>query len=340
MEPKITRRLLGWAGEQRALSREAIDASLELSGLRPGITEWWDLAVRAMLTAGVLSLAAGVIFLVAYNWQKLGLYGRFAMIELPLLLTLILAWIIGIDRLTGKLALLLAVFLTGALLALLGQTYQTGADLYELFLTWTALTVPWAIACRWEPCWALWLLIANFAAALYAERASHGLFGLLSPSLGFTPWAIPFLLNIVAYVAADMLSRGKRWGFGARWLPRALAAAAMLFGTLIMILRITRLRGFEDSPWVVASEVLLFVAVSVGLFVYAHRRRDDLFPFAALGLAWVVVTATFLGRMLEEQHAGSWALVLIALYVIAASGAFVKAITVIDRRWKLKEAAK
>ncbi|SRR6266567_3110519 len=339
MELKITRRLLGWAGEKRALSREAIDASLKLSGLRPGIAEWRDLAVRTMMTAGVLSLAAGVIFLVAYNWQKLGLYGRFAMIELPLLLALIVAWVVGIHRLPGKLALIMAVFLTGALLALFGQTYQTGADVHELFLAWAALTVPWAIACQWEPCWALWLLIANFAAALYAERALHGFLGLLSPSLGLTPWAIPFALNVVAYVVVETLSRGKKWGFGATWLPRALIAASMLFGTLIMILRITRIRGSEDPSWVVASEIFLFIAISAGLFVYAYRRRDDLFPFAAVGLAWLVVTATFVGRILDEQHAGSWALIVIALYLIAASSVVVKAILWIDRRWRRQEAA-
>src|SRR5258708_33715465 len=219
MELKVTRRLVGWAGGQRSLSREAIGASLELSGLRPGVAEWRDLAVRTMMTAGVLSLAAGVIFLVAYNWQKLGVYGRFAMIELPLLLALILAWAIGIDRLAGKLALIMAVFLTGALLALFGQTYQTGADASELFFTWAVLAVPWAIACRWEPCWALWLLIANFAGTLYAERALHGFFGLLSPSLGFTPWAIPFFLHVAAYVVVEILSQRKKWGFCARWLP-------------------------------------------------------------------------------------------------------------------------
>jgi uncharacterized membrane protein len=339
MDLHITRRLLGWAGEQRALSHEAIEASLEVSGLRPGIAEWRDFAVRVMQAAGVLSLAAGAVFLVAYNWQSLGVYGRFATLELPLLLALALAWAKGVDRLSGRLALLLSVFLTGALLALFGQTYQTGADLYELFLVWALLAVPWTIACRWSPCWALWFLVLNVAASLYAEQAGIVFFGLLSPRLGLTPWALPFFLNVVAYGAVETLSRAKKWGFGDRWLGRGLMAAAMAFGTFITILRITRMFGFEDSPGVAALEVLLYIAASAGLFAYANWRREDLFPFAVLGLSWVVATTTLIGRLMVEHDAGFWALFIIALYVIGASSAAVKAITWIGRRWKVQEAA-
>jgi uncharacterized membrane protein len=338
MDIHVTRRLLAWAGEQRTLSREAIDASLEVSGLRPGIAEWRDFAVRAMQAAGVLSLAAGAVFLVAYNWQSLGVYGRFAALELPLLLALSLAWAKGVDRLSGRLALLLSVFLTGALLALFGQTYQTGADLYELFLMWALLTIPWTIACRWSPCWALWLLILNVAATLYAAQG-FAFFGLLSPRLGLTPWALPFFLNVIAYGAVETLSPGKKWGFGESWLGRGLMAAAMAFGTFIVILRISRMFGFEDSPGIAWLEVLLFIAASAGLFVYAHWRREDLFPFAVLGLSWVVATTTFIGRLMFEHDAGFWALFIIALYVIGASSAAVKAITWIGRRWKVQEAA-
>ena len=81
-----------------------------------------------MRFAAVLSLAAGAVFLVAFNWQDLGLYARFAMVEALLLAALIFAWVKGTDQVAGKLALMLAVLLTGALLALFGQTYQTGAN--------------------------------------------------------------------------------------------------------------------------------------------------------------------------------------------------------------------
>jgi hypothetical protein len=62
---QITRRLLSRGASQGVLSREAIDAALELTGLRPGRAEWREFA--AMRLAGMLSLAAGLVFLIAFN---------------------------------------------------------------------------------------------------------------------------------------------------------------------------------------------------------------------------------------------------------------------------------
>ncbi len=47
---------------------------------------------------------------------------------------------------TSRQALLLAIALNiGALLALVGQTYQTGADPWQLFSTWALMLVPLAV---------------------------------------------------------------------------------------------------------------------------------------------------------------------------------------------------
>ena len=53
-------------------------------------------------------------------------------------------------RFVGRGAVFLAFIATGALLALFGQTYQTGADVYELFLTWALLGLPLVVAAQWS----------------------------------------------------------------------------------------------------------------------------------------------------------------------------------------------
>ena len=45
----------------------------------------------------------------------------------------------------GKAALLAASLFVGALLALIGQIYQTGADTFEMFAAWAALILPWVL---------------------------------------------------------------------------------------------------------------------------------------------------------------------------------------------------
>ena len=333
MDPQIDRRLLARVAAQQKLSREAVDQALALSGLRPLMAERRMFALRAMKFAGVLSLAAGMIFLVAFNWQELGIYGRFAMAELPIVLALVVAWKKGTAGLSGKLAMMLAVLLTGALLALAGQTYQTGADVYELFLGWAFLTMPWTIACRYAPCWALWLVVMNTGVALYSGSAHLGLFTFLWPERWrWTPWALPFLFNLAAYVTVEALASRKGWGFSERWLRRGLMAIAMAFGTAVMVYQLLESK-YAMAP-AAGLEVFLFLGASVGFFVFAYTRRDDLFAFAVLALSWVVVTTTLVGRTMIDAHAGVGSLFLIALYVIGASSAAVIGISHIARQWK------
>lgn len=314
-----------------------MDAALDVAGLRPSRTEWREFAVRAMRLAGVLSFAAGMVFLVAFNWQNLGAYARFAVVEIPLLAAFVMAWIKGMDGLPGKLALMLAVLLTGALLALFGETYQTGADVYELFLGWAMLALPWVIACRYAPCWALWLLIANTAAGLYTQTAGRDwLFALFLDRWQWSPWSLLFLLDLLLYLTIVSLSRWKELGLSEGWLRRGVMAVAMAFGTFAMIFRIVGGGETTNGSSAAALEVLLFLAASAAFAVHAFSRKEDLFNFAVLALSWIAVTTTLLGRAMVEDRAGVGSLLIIAMYVIGTSTAAMKGISYLARQWRLE----
>lgn len=314
-----------------------MDAALDLAGLRPKPSQWRDFAVRAMRFAGVLSLAAGMVFFVAFDWQNLGLYGRFAIVQIPLLAAWIIAWIKGLDKLSGKLSLMLAVLLTGALLALFGQTYQTGADVYELFLGWAALALPWVIACRYAPCWALWLLLANAAVGLYSQTSRFGWTGrLFLEDWQWSPWFLPFLLDLLLYVTVVSLARWPELGLSENWLRRGVMALAMMFGTFAMVYRVAG----EGSPRSAALEILLFLVASGAFAAYAYARKEDLFNFAVLALSWIVVSTTLLGRAMIAGNAGIGALLFIALYLIATSTGAVKGISYLGRQWKVEGTAR
>jgi len=60
-------------------------------------------------------------------------------------------------------------FTVGGMLALYGQTYQTGANTYELFLVWAFLITPWALIARLPALWVLWLVILHVAYIFYVE---------------------------------------------------------------------------------------------------------------------------------------------------------------------------
>lgn len=336
---EITRRLLA----RTKLSPEAVLAALDLAGLRPQPAEWREFAARVMRLAGILSLAAGMIFLVAFNWKNLGLYARFALVEAPLLAALIAAWIKGVDQLGGKLLLMLAVLLTGALLALFGETYQTGADAYELFLGWALLALPWVIACRYAPCWALWLVVANAGLTLYAASSDrHWVSRLFEDGWQWSPWAIPFLADLLLYVTIVSLARWPEFGLSDGWLRRAMMTLTMIFGTFAMLYRVVGGGNLNNGSGegALVLEVLLYLGTSAYFVVHTYSQKEDLFNFAVLALSWIVVTTTLIGRAMFEDRAGVGALFVIALYVIGASTGAVKAISHFGRQWRMQEAVR
>ena len=77
--------------EHHQLSAANVDLTLTLARARPTPAETSRFALRALLLAGIISLAAGVVFFVAANWAELRVVGRFALLELLLLASLVLA---------------------------------------------------------------------------------------------------------------------------------------------------------------------------------------------------------------------------------------------------------
>lgn len=88
-----------------------------------------------------------------------------------------MCWRLGLERAAGKAALLAASLLVGALLALAGQIYQTGADTWELFAVWALMVFPWVAASRFSALWLFWLGLLNVASSLYF-RTWGSFFGL------------------------------------------------------------------------------------------------------------------------------------------------------------------
>lgn len=279
--------------EQHALSQEAVAAVFELTGAQPAKAEIERFAARLLLVAGVLSLGAGLVFFIAANWSAFAVLGRFALVEAAFAAAIAAALWRPPPLAIGRGALLLAFVATGALLALFGQTYQTGADVYELFLSWAAVGLVIVIAGQWSVTWAAWALVLNVALLLFSgwRPESGWLFAL------FFGWslhpgdvmAVAMLIDLGLWGAA-LAARGTRASSVApRWLARFVLACAVGFGTAAGIVAML---DDEASAW----SGLLVAAVLAGLAVHSLRRRDDLFPLALVAASGIVLTTVALGR--------------------------------------------
>src|SRR5262249_35844831 len=115
-----------------------------------------------------------VIFFVAANWQRFHELGRLGLLEAVLLAAVGVAWWRPPPHAIGSGALVFALLVTGALLALFGITYQTGAATYELFVVWALLGLPFAVAGSSGATWATWWAIVNVALALFCGWMGAG----------------------------------------------------------------------------------------------------------------------------------------------------------------------
>jgi uncharacterized membrane protein len=312
-----------------SLDSAGVETLLEISGARPTPDASQQFLARMMRIGGVLSLAAGVVFFVAANWSRIAVFGRFALLELLLVACAVVALLKAPPANIGRAALFLGFMVTGALLALFGQTYQTGADVYELFLSWTLLGLPFAILARWSVVSAAWLLVLNTSLALYfGWQPAGGLFWALFGSWNFDPahFLIGALwLNVVLWLVFEQLNLAAV----PEWVRRMAIFCAFAFGTWVGILGVfdNDVSGFVFP---VLAGAMLLVAY------YTLRKRCDVFPLAAIMGTFIIVSLTWLADVTEFDDEG--VLLLLALWLIGTSTAAGRLLAITLRRWR-EEAA-
>lgn len=228
---------------------------------------WPVVAVAGAALAGL-----GVILWLAANWGELGRTARFALLQAA-----VLVFALGAAARPGaRPALgLLALLCTGGLFAYFGQTYQTGADPWQLFALWAALTLPLCLGARSDVLWAPWALVASVGIALWTHAHVGHRWHVDARDLGtyLVAWGAGALL-----VAALSPLAARFTGAGA-WAWRTAGALVVAMVTL------TALGGlfFERAIAPHYAAGLLLLAVAATLLCTA--RWFDVFLLSAVALA-------------------------------------------------------
>jgi uncharacterized membrane protein len=303
--------ILDWA-EQGRIAAGGLRRALEIGAALPTANQWRRFLDRVLLYLGAVLLSAGVIFFFAFNWNDLGRFAKFALVQAPVVAALVVVWRMGLERPAGKAALIAAALLVGAVLALIGQTYQTGADTFELFAAWAVAILPWALVARFPTLWILWLALVNIAASFYYQTFG-GLFGLI-----FSPermvWVL-FAINTAALVAWEACAyAGLEWLRG-RWGPRLIATAS---GVAVTTLALWAILGGNDR----ALNLLAWAGwTGLAYAVYRHAVKD-LFVLAGGALSAIVVLTALLGKAMSSSDAGSFLLLGVAVIGMSAAAGY------------------
>ena len=176
------------------------DAAATHLEVYPSKRSWLAFFDKALLIIGIVALVLSIVFFVAFNWQHMGKMAKFALVEAGLVISIALYMALSFRRrfrLIRQLLLLIASVITGSLLALFGQVYQTGADTWQLFFGWAILITPWVVIARFPVLWLLWLGLINAGLILYMDVADLSFIDNLYQSI--IQVAMLALINFIAF---------------------------------------------------------------------------------------------------------------------------------------------
>ncbi|MYN12493.1 DUF4401 domain-containing protein [Pusillimonas sp. TS35] len=250
--------------------------------------DWRAFLRKTALAMACLLLAAALVCWIAANWPRVTNLQKLAGLQgLLVLLTLLAGWAGlrssgGQARNTSPAAILmaLAAVAAGALLAVIGQIYQTGADSWQLFILWALLLVPWFLA---RPTVVMGLLLAvliNLGTGRYLYISPAGpAFWMPGPATHVPMILAALNLALLAAWEALIARLDDRWRLGPRLLAAAVAGAfctAALAGV-----------GGRPGAWPAA---LTGIAVMAALYaVYRWRRRDHVVVAVAMAGVFVLL---------------------------------------------------
>ncbi|MDK9697682.1 MAG: DUF2157 domain-containing protein [Siculibacillus sp.] len=281
---RVDRRAIDRLAARGLVSAAARDHAL---GLIEPPRRWGVWAARLVTVVGAALVLAGIVHFFAYNWNHIPPPAKLGGIAAMIATAVAIVGFAGFGGLVGEVAASAAVMLVGVFMAVEGQIHQTGADAWQLFAGWAALTVVWALLANSAAVWAIWLAVANVAAITWWDQ--------VNPSFSThqsTRYLLPLVIDGGFLLAREILAgRGVVW-VAARWTRFYLLLPTVAAATFAAIAVIDRPRGLGTPQAATAALVMLTFAVLVPL----HRRwYGDVAALAVttIGVAVVAVFAVF-----------------------------------------------
>lgn len=315
MKRSVRSQLLALA-RRGAIAPDQLEEAASMVGVIPNGQAWRQFIERLLLWIGTMSITLSVLFFVAFNWTEIGRFAKFGLVEILVVLAIGIYWQWGHQRLIGQLSLLAASILLGILLALVGQTYQTGADPWQLFFYWAVLILPWSFIGRSSVIWVLWFALLQVAISLY----DTAVFGWDNDLL----W-VRFAVSTLVLIGWEYWARASTWMTN-RWAPRIFALVGGVTITSLVV------ENIFDGRLLSPSMIVWLLCVPSIAWLY-QRFVKDLFVLAGLCLSCMAVVTVFVGYWAVADSIG---LAFYSLSAVVMLSGYVSIVWLkhVQRGWK------
>ena len=295
------------------LPDRATTRAIEIATATPRADEWQPFLLRTLALLGAALVLAGVVCFVAYNWDAFGRFAKLGLVATGITVAALFGWRM-LPHFVGQLSVAVAAVLVGPLLAVYGQTYQTGADPYGLFLTWLLLIVPWLVAAQFAPLWVFAVALLDLTLVLYWVQ--------VRTRLDLGDWLVLPLLIAAAHATVVVswelqLKRARPW-FHDAWAAHTIAVTGWL---ALVIASGAMVVEPSDAGLTGVLAVVAFASSIAATWHYHRRVRRDAFMVAAGIVAAFALMTIGVGRIvfedLDMEEAGALVMAVVVIAEVA-----------------------
>jgi uncharacterized membrane protein len=265
---------------------------------------WRGVSILATALGGF-----GLVLWVAANWDSLSRVMQFGLLQGFVVVMCLGAWY---KPSIAKPLSLLAMIAIGALFAYFGQTYQTGADTWQLFTLWAVLALPLCFAMRSDVLWIPWLIVFFTAINLWANSLSQH----WQYAVYFIDWVFLFAGVVMVSPLFRSLTGAGIWAF-----------RFALLGMIVTV--IPDSIGKFDAAFYIGLLLLVFATV-----YFSRLTSFDLYALSMVTLALNVLLLSQAISQISWRENAFYVLILLGFIAILMLTMSVKWVIKLDGRYQ------
>jgi len=290
---EIRNQVLNWLSQGR-IEQKNISQALETTQANNTPHQWFNFIRQSMLWLGVLSIAFGVIFFFAYNWENISTATKFVIIQVLMLVCLFTYTQTKRYSNTNTAILFLLAMLLGSLFALFGQTYQTGKDPWQLFMIWSLFVTPIAFTSRSSSLWLLWLGLIFLTINLILN-VRFGLLGVLFHHE--REYLLYALVGIVASILFELFYHSKY-----KLLTNRIASQVALVATMVAFTWVAIYSIFDFS--MKSVDGLFYLAWMAAVYYIYRIKTIDVLVLSSWVVSGIIAIVSIFAQIIDDDLEG------------------------------------
>ena len=297
-------------------STKNVDATLK-QDVYNDASAWKKFLRLFLLILAIGFVTSGILFFFSYNWYGMNKFLKIGLIELIIIVTTGIALFAKVSLLIKNILLTALSVLVGALFAVYGQIYQSGATVYDFFLAWTVFVTIWVVITNYAALWAFFLYLVNATFTFYVQLETSR----VSEHQAFL---IVILMNGTWLLLFLFLSKKYDYFKIASWLKNAVFVGIVAVSAFSVWEGI--LEKFEPILYalVTCTTVIYFLGLK-----YAFANKNLIF-LSIIPFSFIFILTAFSMKVFPRE----WVFLINGIFVMVSVGYLIKYLLLIQKSEK------